>query len=74
MVPRLKNIFEHSTYIKIVLLVASQLLKYPVSFIFMINLSTASSTNFVRSVLQDSVNLAHYTCLSTGFLVDDNAG
>ena len=50
----LKNVFEHST-LKIVLLVASQLLNYPVSFIFIIDPSTASSTNFVKSELQDSV-------------------
>ena len=55
---------------------ASQLLKYTVQFIFIINFSTVSSTNFVWSILQDSVNFnfTHYICLSTGFLVDNNAG
>ena len=56
--------------------VASQLLKYIVQFVVIINLFTVSSTNFVWNILQDAVNFnfTHHICLSTSFLVYNNAG
>lgn len=67
------KIYLNIILIKNVLLVVSKLLKYPVSFIIVINLFTASSTNFIRSVIQFSSNFTYYTCRTTGFIVDDKA-
>ena len=53
------------------MLVASHLFKYPVSVYLYDKSLNGHEHQFCLSMLQDSFNLAHYICLSTGFLVND---